>query len=76
MLSSYALINRIAVNMKKNHSKIYVFFTNFLRRYFAQLEHDQKHPQYVAGYVIYLKYKSELLKPLPIKVGIKTVKNV
>jgi hypothetical protein len=56
ILSSYALINRIALNMKKNQSKIYVFFfTNFLRRYSAHLGHDQKHPQYVAGYVIYLK---------------------
>jgi hypothetical protein len=29
ILSSYALINRIAVNMKKNQSKIYVFFYRF-----------------------------------------------
>jgi hypothetical protein len=60
ILSSYALINRIAVNMKKINRKFNFFFLNFLRRYSAHLGHDQKHPQYGAGYVIYQKLKSEL----------------
>jgi hypothetical protein len=45
---------------KKSIENLCFFFVNFLRRYSAHLGHDQKHPQYVAGYVIYQKLKSEL----------------